>query len=620
MHRERPLVKDPELHATVPFPVFRVEADGVMICRNDHARRLIDCQGGCHLEKIFVSGEARDRLASVLEGDGSGTIHGLIPILSQAKVFAGALDKSTGLLWLIEETDGASRRTWAYSQLATLESDIARLQKYRSETDGLIRNVAHDLRSPIATALSFGELIEELFVDQLPNQAAEFLGHIRAALTQAIEIADDLLRYSKLDAPSGYHISLPSLGKELARDFFAEAPEGRLVQEWHVETIWADPVTLYRVLGNLVGNAIKFRREGVRLVVRLSSQVVDRRVRIEVEDNGSGIPQDDRERVFRRLEHTESDAGGYGIGLANVKKLVTRAGGDVGIDDGMDGGTKVWVELPLRKLQGSKDATALMTEAIMARARGDMAAAMERGNEAVKIRADDPGYWRILASIFQSAEQWDAAEQALQRAIQLHPTNPEYHVLLALHYHRRKEIDKAREQYTTALELDENDPFVLENYATWIATVENDLAEAAVLWKRALAQGSTSTSILLNLAEKALLDGKIEEAAAFMREVHLGEEPVRLRIRAQGLWIFLDLLAGKDVRIDSLARLIRMFPAAKLSRSVASYGLLRAKALSALSGSRRKLAITLLDVCERKEPPESLHRFLRETPGQEVGG
>jgi signal transduction histidine kinase len=112
-------------------------------------------------------------------------------------------------------------------------------------------------------------------------------------------------------------------------------------------SVRADPGALRQILLNLLDNAVKYGPRGQ--TVRVGAERHDGRIRITVEDQGPGIPVDDRERVWKGYYRLQREAGsavaGSGIGLAVVQSLTTDMGGRSWIEEGAAGGARFVVEL-----------------------------------------------------------------------------------------------------------------------------------------------------------------------------------------------------------------------------------------------------------------------------------
>ncbi|MGH8218402.1 MAG: sensor histidine kinase [Steroidobacteraceae bacterium] len=116
-------------------------------------------------------------------------------------------------------------------------------------------------------------------------------------------------------------------------------------------TVACSPGALQSVLFNLLGNAVKYVIGGSRESRAVTVRVAERGdfVRVEVEDNGPGMPPGSERKVFepfRRLEGTQQP--GVGLGLATVKKIVETCRGRVGVDSHLGEGSVFWFELPKR--------------------------------------------------------------------------------------------------------------------------------------------------------------------------------------------------------------------------------------------------------------------------------
>jgi len=152
-------------------------------------------------------------------------------------------------------------------------------------------------------------------------------------------LVDDLLLLARLDAGVPRRVREVDLA-EVVREL---VPDG-VVLDLAPARVLADPDALGRVVRNLVDNARRSART-VSVTVRAGEHV-----ELFVDDDGPGIPEQDRERVFDRFHRLDSprarDAGGTGLGLAIVRELVASAGGSVAVEQAPAGGARLRVRLP----------------------------------------------------------------------------------------------------------------------------------------------------------------------------------------------------------------------------------------------------------------------------------
>jgi len=141
-----------------------------------------------------------------------------------------------------------------------------------------------------------------------------------------------------LDAVEALRAALSNLSAEIAA-------AGARVEVGELPRVVADPTRLTQVFQNLVGNAIKHRGERAP-VVSVRSAELNGSVRIEVEDNGPGIPPDAATRVFEPFLQLGEDVRGSGLGLALVKQIVEQHGGAVAIHSAPGGGACFSFTLP----------------------------------------------------------------------------------------------------------------------------------------------------------------------------------------------------------------------------------------------------------------------------------
>jgi len=219
------------------------------------------------------------------------------------------------------------------------------------ELEGFAYTVAHDLRAPLRAMSGLSRLMVEDFGKELRPPGPEYLGRIESAAHRMDELIIDLLDYSRLSYSQlevhPVDVGAVVTGTVEALEADIEKHQGRVEIGECVGSAVASEALLQQILANLIDNALKFVAPGVAPRVRVWTEPTDSRLRIWVEDNGIGIPQEHRERifgVFQRLNRAE-DFPGTGIGLAIVRKAAERMGGKVGVVSKPDGGSRFWVEL-----------------------------------------------------------------------------------------------------------------------------------------------------------------------------------------------------------------------------------------------------------------------------------
>jgi signal transduction histidine kinase len=225
----------------------------------------------------------------------------------------------------------------------TLNSMLDRLASSRERQRGFLADVAHELRSPLASMRT------QLEVAQRLGEGGELVDGLHADTVRMASLVEDLLVLARLDAdtaprsPSGPvevdEVVAAAVGRHTGgRVVVRAAGEGGLRVE-------GDHDELVRVLTNLVDNAVRHAESRVEV----GAERRGGRVALLVDDDGPGVPGGDRERVLQRFarldEARDRDAGGSGLGLAIVRELVERRGGRVLLADSPLGGLRVEVLL-----------------------------------------------------------------------------------------------------------------------------------------------------------------------------------------------------------------------------------------------------------------------------------
>ncbi len=226
---------------------------------------------------------------------------------------------------------------------ATTNDTLAALEESADRQRRFIADAAHELRSPIAS------LRAQLEVAQAHPDLLELEG-LLGDTVRLEHLATDLLLLARLDAgerPRPGRVDIAALvAGELSRRTGDRVPvETALPDEPVVLT--GSGTQLARVLGNLVDNA----QRHTATVVQVSLECVDGAAVLVVADDGTGVPEADRERIFQRFvrldEARSRDEGGAGLGLAIVRDVVERHGGSIRVENGVPGGARFVVTIPL---------------------------------------------------------------------------------------------------------------------------------------------------------------------------------------------------------------------------------------------------------------------------------
>jgi two-component system OmpR family sensor kinase len=221
-----------------------------------------------------------------------------------------------------------------------------RIQGLLEAQKTLLHSVSHELRTPIAR-LEFGlELLAERAAEPALVKRIQAMGGDVAELNALV---NELLSMSRLDNAQAAQRA-PLLLAPLLRDCADELHPrpGQLVCEIDdaLGGIDGDRRLLARAVGNLLRNAQKYAAHGVRLAARRDGG----RIEIAVEDDGPGIPEAERERIFEpfyRLDRSRDRAtGGFGLGLSIARKAVLLHGGTLHVEHSALGGARFVIGLP----------------------------------------------------------------------------------------------------------------------------------------------------------------------------------------------------------------------------------------------------------------------------------
>lgn len=240
--------------------------------------------------------------------------------------------------------------------LTDLRRAQSALQDSREELRQFAFRVAHDLRNPLAAQRGLANLLVGDSLDQETRQeVAERLAISSRAASELV--AGLLAQADRVGADEVEANDLAELVDWLRQMTGATLAEvnGTIELRGDVAVIETSSTALRTILLNLVSNSLTYRRPDAPPVVTIEATAVADGVQVSVIDNGLGVPDGDYDRIFEpgARGHTDVDEGGHGSGLAEVRRLVTMAGGRVWAEPGPNDGLAVCVVLPPARVPSS---------------------------------------------------------------------------------------------------------------------------------------------------------------------------------------------------------------------------------------------------------------------------
>lgn len=228
----------------------------------------------------------------------------------------------------------------------------AQLEAANKELEAFSYSVSHDLRAPLRHIDGFMDLLQKRAVTTLDEQSRHYMGTISKATNKMGLLIDDLLSFSRMGrhALSFQMVELGSLVHEVILELEPDA-NGRDI-DWRIGDLPAvngDVATLRMVLSNLIANALKYTRPRQKAWIEIGSlPSQDAEAVVYVRDNGVGFDMtyvDKLFGVFQRL-HRDEEFEGTGIGLATVRRIINRHGGQTWAEGKLDQGASFYFSLP----------------------------------------------------------------------------------------------------------------------------------------------------------------------------------------------------------------------------------------------------------------------------------
>lgn len=246
---------------------------------------------------------------------------------------------------LREEIEERRRAQQAFARANTL------LEQRNRELQDFAHVASHDLQEPLRKIVSFASLLSGEF-ETISEEARSYLERIENAAERMADLIQDLLEFSRVASQGDAFrkVKLANIVEEVTGDLELRIAEtGARIELDDMCLIEADPVQMRQLFLNLIGNALKFRREGVTPLIQIRTARSDGYCTVEVEDNGIGFDEAFAHRIFSPFQrlHGRGTFPGTGMGLAICRRIVERHGGSIAARSDGERGSTFIVRLPL---------------------------------------------------------------------------------------------------------------------------------------------------------------------------------------------------------------------------------------------------------------------------------
>ncbi len=238
---------------------------------------------------------------------------------------------------------------------ASLEERVsgrtAELEQSNRELVAFSYSISHDLRAPLRAINGFAHALKEDYGGQFDEQGRDYLDRVYRASVRMGELIDELLALANVSRTplTIRDVNLSTLAQDIIGDLRINSP-GRTVQfsaqaDMHIE---GDEALLANALSNLLHNAWKFTRARALSIISLSAEEESEFVRFTLADNGIGFDMAHAKRLFQPFQqlHGDQGFGGTGIGLASVRRIIERHGGQIWAESVPDEGARFIFLLP----------------------------------------------------------------------------------------------------------------------------------------------------------------------------------------------------------------------------------------------------------------------------------
>lgn len=258
---------------------------------------------------------------------------------------------------IMVEVEASSPRDNA-RRIEDLERTVLELRNLDLAKSQFLTNVSHELRTPLTAIVTYGEILRDGLLGEVNARQREAIESMIGSCRQLLGMIEEILTYARTNAPAIdiRPAELPvSEVVESVREMNASLLERKSLRfgcevAEELPPAWADRDKVAHVLGNLIGNAIKFTPEGGWVTVRATAAGEPGWIQVEVADSGIGIDSEHHQLIFREFAQVDASRSrvhhGTGLGLSIARRFVELHGGRIWVQSQLGEGSRFFFTLP----------------------------------------------------------------------------------------------------------------------------------------------------------------------------------------------------------------------------------------------------------------------------------
>ncbi len=251
----------------------------------------------------------------------------------------------------------------------SMRSYAANLERSNRDLQDFANITSHDLQEPLRKIQTFGEMLQLRYTDQLDERGKDYLERMQSAAQRMQTLIRELLGYSRINTKGlpFQKVDLSDVARNVMTDLdYLIEKTGARIEIGKLPVVEADPIQMQQLLQNLISNSIKFRKEDIPLVIKISStsykpehvdsskSIKPAYYEINFTDNGIGFDENYAERIFQPFQrlHARDKFDGTGMGLTICRKIVERHAGSITATGAPGVGATFIIKLPETQPRG----------------------------------------------------------------------------------------------------------------------------------------------------------------------------------------------------------------------------------------------------------------------------